>query len=670
MLLKDIEKHSNNSYCAKILVGTKIDFIDKRLVDRATAEAFATENQLFYFECSAKTGEGVNALFEFVTFVAKKTHDKDVTQRWGYKEIAAFCHAKLHFRIPTNNRTLLEFDIHKDYILEADYLAITSIVERNRKLASLVSDEKHGKALVESKLASPQSSSEVVSLVLSETSSPSLLDEKKPSVIRSQTTTKSVIRPITIETDTDVDMLMADFKSFLPRKDLSTTDHRTVISTDDETLTTELPKVNPMSTSSEESMDTTNLISWVEQLSATESKRLIATPSKQKVRVDDSQSTDDPLTQLMRLFSGADLFADTDTLKYICLSLQNKQYTTHKTLLTESTLSPTQAFIQRHPALRDYHDLFLQTLEFSIKAALLGITGHLAITNLNSAALGGLGGILGAVPGIGGFLKAPTVAMELVNQTKMRRQDYQISQLFKGARDVELQVAQLAEQMTLSIQDELLYGRRSSERQAVESKSGLRGWYQKGKNILSTKKAEYLNWQKLNTSQKQALHDAAYLFEQLPTLVHSRQFRDTVVTSDTYLQLLMHDPSFQYNATAAAKRIASSTEKPVEPGTPTVLEIRKQHHYQIKLQHASETLQTLAQQPWKPEQWPKLQTALEQWEVATLELEPLNDVDYTLHELLADWFDRTVTNYQTIQSMRCLTITAYLRRAYPTIGIT
>lgn len=67
-ILKYLEelKTFNDLDCPVILVGNKIDLPNRR-VTRLEAQNFADNSNMYYFETSAKTGEGVRELAEKIT---------------------------------------------------------------------------------------------------------------------------------------------------------------------------------------------------------------------------------------------------------------------------------------------------------------------------------------------------------------------------------------------------------------------------------------------------------------------------------------------------------------------------------------------------------------------------------------------------------------------------
>lgn len=76
------ELHRNaNANIVIALVGNKSDLSDDREVDRSVAEDFANESHLLFTETSARTGEGVSAVFEMIAQKLPKTKEYLSTAR-------------------------------------------------------------------------------------------------------------------------------------------------------------------------------------------------------------------------------------------------------------------------------------------------------------------------------------------------------------------------------------------------------------------------------------------------------------------------------------------------------------------------------------------------------------------------------------------------------------
>ena len=61
--LQDIHEESPKTVLI-VLIGNKIDLEDKRIISFDDGKNFANENGLIFMETSAKTGEGINEIFE------------------------------------------------------------------------------------------------------------------------------------------------------------------------------------------------------------------------------------------------------------------------------------------------------------------------------------------------------------------------------------------------------------------------------------------------------------------------------------------------------------------------------------------------------------------------------------------------------------------------------
>ena len=62
--LKDVEQNNTISNAMKILVGTKSDLTERRVVRQQDAEKFAKKHNFRYFETSAKEGTNIDEMFQ------------------------------------------------------------------------------------------------------------------------------------------------------------------------------------------------------------------------------------------------------------------------------------------------------------------------------------------------------------------------------------------------------------------------------------------------------------------------------------------------------------------------------------------------------------------------------------------------------------------------------
>lgn len=70
--LNSIKKLKNLQTFPVVLIGTKIDLLNQRAVEREVAQDFAEQHGLRYFEVSAQTGENVN---EAIDYLIKEAYD-------------------------------------------------------------------------------------------------------------------------------------------------------------------------------------------------------------------------------------------------------------------------------------------------------------------------------------------------------------------------------------------------------------------------------------------------------------------------------------------------------------------------------------------------------------------------------------------------------------------
>ena len=73
----DLAFKNTNSSVINFLIGNKNDREEDRIVDKKTAEDFAKEKKLIFFEASAKTSDNVEKLFQYCTYKLIQYFDKN-----------------------------------------------------------------------------------------------------------------------------------------------------------------------------------------------------------------------------------------------------------------------------------------------------------------------------------------------------------------------------------------------------------------------------------------------------------------------------------------------------------------------------------------------------------------------------------------------------------------
>ncbi len=344
-------------------------------------------------------------------------------------------------------------------------------------------------------------------------------------------------------------------------------------------------------------------------------------------------------------------------LRYWCLISQYQQRLNNP--VSEDILA--QEIIQSHPALTQYHDLLLQTLEFGIKAAMLGVTGHFKTTGFVDTLITGTGAVLGAIPMVGNTLQAPVSGLAVVNQIRMLRIDHCINQLFIGARDVEEKIGQLVVQMTLSIRAELLENKPTPARHEALVKNGVANYYHRAKTFFNQQKVQWVNWQSLSTAQKRALWDADYLLSQMPSMAKTSRYRETTACVSAFLAILMRDPEFKFNFQIINKSPQSQTSS-------TSGQKRYSDYSSKRLIYLQEMKATAQQPLTEKTHWQNLFDCLGRLEIANLECLSCQTADQSPETVLAQWFDQLLPPAPTEPRLSELVESGYaLLSSSPTI---
>ncbi len=584
-----IPKYANKDL-PKIIVRTKCDDNKKVDLDKQYKE-YADTNNISYFKCSAETGKGVEEILLSACTTLIGLKDEIVTHKLAPNffpyEIKPLIEALQHNKVLTS--------VEANFLNKEDKLIVDKLIKEKNELKATKKDEELKKITMTTQENIIPFFSELPVDVTTN-------DEKKSQPL---ITHENLLAPEKEEKKVDLTIQQK------PEEVIH-------LENDSDSLTTLIMPFTEI-----KNFDAKSLQQAANQLPALISRSLGPLQEQLyhlKNRLPDETVAEDIL----------------ELLKYLCLSCQYQQ----KALISSED-SLEMSYIRSKPALIQYHDLLLQTLEFSIKAAILGVTGSFKTTDTMDSCINGIGDILGAIPGIGGAVKIPIAALAFSNQLKIKRQHYQVSQLFSGGRDVESKVEELALKMTLAIREELLNNKITKNRREAIEKNTIENYYSRAKNLFKQQKIQWLNWQLLTPAQKLALWDADYLLNQLPNLGNASKYRQKDHWISICLGLLMRQPDFTFSSDLLDIK-ASTISSPYEE-TATRNRRKKYLHYSTQREISLKNLQKSMQQLESIHHWKTLLPLVAELEVALWELnlleEEIEKSEKTL-VTLTNWFEQ------------------------------
>ncbi len=634
--IEDVERYGDENY-VKILAHTKCDTENSTEDYCEKVKKYAEIKGFAYFKCSAKKNFGLHEMFEYACREVIK-FPNTIRERMIMKKINEII--SMLFDALKLNKTLKYLDLNEIPLTEHIKKKLIEMLKINHSLVSInFYRNKNTDSLMKE-----------INTLLSHNKKfnqeTKLQYELSTTIINSQfvSSRKNSIREIysiapIMDTSHFSDFkLEQENKSFIPLERPPILEEPLMI----DSISSE--KIQDMKSSSVQDASFLSLATSFIEIKTLDSKSFCRAVACMPDTPIDSpiQPYRQYLYQLRDRFMHSDSTAMQEMnefLRYWCLISQYQQRLINP--ISEDVLA--QEIIQSHLALKEYHDLLLQTLEFGIKAAMLGVTGRLKMTGSADSLISGAGTVLGVIPMIGNSLQSLTSGLALANQIKMLHTDHFINQLFLGARDVEDKIAQLAMQMTLSIRSELLENKPTPARREVLEKSSVINYYHRAKAFFSQQKVKWVNWQSLNPAQQLALWDADYLLSQIPAMVKTSRYRETTACVSAFLAILMRDPQFKFD-----RQIISEPQK---SRTSSTFSQKRYSEYIYKRQICLQELKATAQQPLteKP-QWQNLFDCLGRLEVANLECLACQKEDESpedLSSLLAQWFDQLLPSSST-----------------------